>query len=128
MSRFMLALKVVNGEKDEMPTMIFDEIDSGISGVAGQAVAVKLQQIALNHQVLCVTHLPQIAAMATNQFFIEKEVSGDSTFTKVAKLDYDGMIKEISRLSGVGVSDRAASAAAELKQWCDDYKRNLIKS
>ena len=126
MSRFMLALKVVNGEKDEMPTMIFDEIDVGISGNTGRAVAQKLQQIAKNHQVLCVTHLAQIAAMASKQFFIEKDVVNEQTFTHVTELDRDGMIKEIARLSGVGVSSQAESAAAELKKWCDDYKQSLI--
>jgi len=126
MSRFMLALKVVNGERDGMPTMIFDEIDVGISGITGRAVAQKLQQIATTHQVLCVTHLPQIAAMASNQFFIEKKVTGDQTYTDVTKLDSDGMIKEIARLSGgYGVSGQAEVAAAELKKWCDDYKDSL---
>ena len=126
MSRFMLALKVVNGEKDEMPTMIFDEIDVGISGITGRAVAQKLQQIAQTHQVLCVTHLPQIAAMASEQFFIEKSVVDDQTFTNVVKLDRDGMIKEIARLSGgYGVSNQAEIAAAELKNWCDEYKNSL---
>lgn len=127
MSRFMLALKVVNGEKDDIPTMIFDEIDVGISGTTGRAVAQKLQQIALNHQVLCVTHLPQIAAMASEQFFIEKNVVNEQTYTNVNKLDHSGMIKEIARLSGgYGVTSQAESAAAELKQWCDDYKKSLI--
>lgn len=125
MSRFMLALKVVNGERDEMPTMIFDEIDVGISGITGRAVAQKLQQIAKNHQVLCVTHLPQIAAMASEQFYIEKSVKDEQTFTDVTKLDYDGMIKEIARLSGgYGVGNQAELAAAELKEWCDEFKKS----
>lgn len=125
MSRFMLALKVVNGEKDDIPTMIFDEIDAGISGITGREVAKKLQNIALTHQVLCVTHLPQIAAMASNQYFIEKSVVGEETFTFVTELDRDGMIDEIARLSGVSVSDRAKTAASELKLWCDEYKSEL---
>lgn len=126
MSRFMLALKVVNGERDGIPTMIFDEIDVGISGITGRAVAQKLQQIATSHQVLCVTHLPQIAAMASNQFYIEKQVIGDQTYTAVTRLDDGGMIKEIARLSGgYGVSGQAEVAAAELKKWCDDYKDSL---
>ena len=124
MSRFMLALKVVNGERDEMPTMIFDEIDVGISGITGRAVAQKLQQIAATHQVLCVTHLPQIAAMASEQFYIEKSVTNDQTFTNVTKLDRDGMIREIARLSGgYGVGSQAELAAAELKNWCDEFKK-----
>ncbi|MBR2967995.1 MAG: DNA repair protein RecN [Clostridia bacterium] len=126
MSRFMLALKVVNGEKDDIPTMIFDEIDVGISGTTGRAVAQKLMQIALGHQVLCVTHLPQIAAMASEQFFIEKSVVGEQTYTNVTKLSDSGMIKEIARLSGgLGVTSQAETAAAELKKWCDDYKKSL---
>ncbi len=125
MSRFMLALKVVGGEKDDIPTMIFDEIDAGISGITGMTVAQKLQQIALNHQVLCVTHLPQIVAMATEHFYIEKSVNEDRTYTHVNKLDRDGMIGEIARLSSGLNSDRSVSAAQELKQWCDDYKKSL---
>ena len=127
MSRFMLALKVVNGEKDDIPTMIFDEIDVGISGTTGRAVAQKLMQIARGHQVLCVTHLPQIAAMAQEQFFIEKSVINEQTYTNVTKLDDKGMIKEIARLSGgYGVTSQAETAAAELKKWCDDYKKSLF--
>ncbi len=128
MSRFMLALKVVNGERDEMPTMIFDEIDVGISGITGGEVAKKLFKLALNHQVLCVTHLPQIAAMASKQFYIEKSAVGEETFTFVTALSYDGMIKEIARLSGVSATAQAAAAAAELKSSCDSYKNELYKS
>ena len=128
MSRFMLALKVVNGEKDEMPTMIFDEIDVGVSGITGREVAKKLQELAVNHQVLCVTHLPQIAAMASSQFYIEKSVSGGETFTSVTSLDHSGMIKEIARLSGVSLSSSGEAAASELKAWCDSYKSELKKA
>lgn len=126
MSRFMLALKAINGEQGDIPTMIFDEIDTGISGSVGRAVAKKLAQISLSHQVMCVTHLPQIAAMASSQFFIEKKVIDGSTVTLIDNLQREGMVKEIARLSGsLGVSENALAAADELKRWCEDYVKEI---
>ena len=128
MSRFMLAVKAINGEQDDIPTMIFDEIDTGISGSVGRAVAKKLAQISLSHQVMCVTHLPQIAAMADTQYFIQKNVVEGNTLTDIRKLDRAGMVNEIARLSGsLGISENAISAADELKKWCEDYIKEISK-
>lgn len=125
MSRFMLALKVV-ASKTDVATMIFDEIDAGISGITGREVAKKLAEISRLSQVICVTHLPQIASMADRQFYIEKSSLEDTTVTEVRLLDREGMIEEISRLSGTGgVSSLATKNAEELKTWADEFKRNL---
>lgn len=126
MSRFMLAIKLITGDMTDIGTMIFDEIDTGISGAIGLCVAKKLAQLSRGHQVLCVTHLPQIAAMADGQYFIEKiQVDGD-TATRVTALDRSGMIGEISRLSGTkGVSSSSDKNATELKDWSDKFKSEL---
>jgi len=126
LSRFMLALKVVASNTDDIPTMIFDEIDTGISGKIGQEVAKKLAVIASKHQVLCVTHLPQIAAMADNHFYIEKKVENASTVTHVALLDTAGEIEEVSRLSGAkDISKQASQNASEMKIWSREFKNSL---
>ena len=126
MSRFMLALKVITSQTDEIGTLIFDEIDTGISGKIGQAVARKLAKIASSHQVLCVTHLAQIAAMADSHYYINKYAENDSTFTAVSLLDENGMVREISRLSGgIDISSQAMENAEEMKKWSTEYKRKL---
>lgn len=126
MSRFMLALKVIASKYGSVDTMIFDEIDTGISGKIGQEVAKKLAEISRHSQVLCVTHLPQIASMADYQYYIEKNTDGVTTSTSVCVLDREGMIGEIARLSGAGgISAAAEQSAAELKKWSDDFKKNL---
>ncbi|MCL2675920.1 MAG: DNA repair protein RecN [Firmicutes bacterium] len=138
MSRFMLAIKAVSGDADKIPTLIFDEIDNGISGKVGQEVAKKLAKIALNCQILCVTHLPQIAAMADAHFAVKKEVKkaeiainakdneGD-TVTFVESLTRNGMIDEIARLSGgAGISKSSVDTASEIKNWCDEFKSHSI--
>lgn len=127
MSRFMLALKVISSRYAGVGTMIFDEIDTGISGAIGLEVAKKLAEISRHSQVLCVTHLPQIASMADRQYFIEKSSDGTTTRTGVRLLDRAGMIDEISRLSGArGVSSAAKRSAEELKDWSDGYKAGLV--
>ena len=126
MSRFMLALKVISSKYGGVDTLIFDEIDTGISGKIGQEVAKKLADISRNAQVLCVTHLPQIASMADRQYFIEKNTDGVTTRTGVRLLDYDGMIKEISRLSGgIDRSNASHQSAVEMKEWSESYKQSL---
>lgn len=126
MSRFMLAIKLITGNLGNIGTMIFDEIDTGISGAIGLGVAKKLCVLSRGKQVLCVTHLPQIAAMADAQFFIEKTEADGDTLTRVTVLDRNGQIGEISRLSGTkGVSNTSAENAAELKAWSDRFKRDL---
>ena len=129
MSRFMLAIKLVTGDLSNIGTMIFDEIDTGISGAVGLCVAKKLAQLSRGHQVLCVTHLAQIAAMADGQYFIEKTETDGDTETHVTPLDRAGMIGEISRLSGTkGVSSSSDKNATELKDWSDKFKAEIARS
>ena len=128
MSRIMLAIKTVLARRDEIPTLIFDEIDSGISGRTAQSVAERMCQIARYHQVLCVTHLPQIAAMADAHFAIEKSVIDGHTYTQVHPLDRDGMVEELARLtSGVTVTDAVRSSAEELKQQAELRKKQIAE-
>lgn len=115
LSRIMLAMKRIIGDLDRIPTMIFDEIDSGISGAAAGIVGKKLRQIAGKHQVLCITHLPQIAAFGRHHYRIEKISDEISTHTTVTPLDPDSRVEEIARLlSGTLVTDQARAGAREL--------------
>lgn len=126
MSRFMLAVKLITGDLGNIDTMIFDEIDTGISGAIGLGVAKKLCRLSRGRQVLCVTHLPQIAAMADGHYYIEKSEDSGDTATRVTALDRDGQIGEISRLSGTkGVSSSSDKNATELKDWSDKYKSEI---
>lgn len=100
LSRIMLALKSVIAGRDSIPTMIFDEIDTGVSGKAAQKIGIKLREIGKVRQVICVTHLSQIAVMADNHLMIEKKIAGDRTETNVTQLDLDGRVSEIARIMG----------------------------
>ena len=100
LSRIMLAIKTVLAGKDKIGTLIFDEIDTGVSGRAAEKIAIKMKEISRHRQVLCVTHLSQIAAYADNHFLIEKTVRDDRTFTEITRLGREGRIKEIARISG----------------------------
>jgi len=100
LSRIMLALKTVFVDKDEIPTVIFDEIDTGISGRIAQCVAEKMYLISLNHQIFCVTHLPQIASMADTNYLISKNVKNDKTYTNVIKMNELEKQHEIARMIG----------------------------
>lgn len=100
LSRVMLALKSVIADKDSIPTMIFDEIDTGVSGKAAQKIGFKLREIGKVRQVLCVTHLSQIAVMADNHLMIEKKIINDRTETHVSQLDFNGRKREIARIMG----------------------------
>lgn len=100
LSRIMLALKSVIAGRDSIPTMIFDEIDTGVSGKAAQKIGIKLREIGKVRQVICVTHLSQIAVMADNHLMIEKKIAGDRTETNVTQLDFDGRVSEIARIMG----------------------------
>lgn len=100
LSRIMLALKSVIADRDSIPTMIFDEIDTGVSGKAAQKIGIKLREIGRVRQVICVTHLSQIAVMADNHLMIEKKIIGDRTETHVTQLDFDGRKAEIARIMG----------------------------
>ena len=116
LSRIMLAIKAVLADTDDIPTLIFDEIDTGISGRTAQKVSEKLSYIARNHQVICITHLPQIAAMADTHFLIEKSVKENRTVTDLTKLSEEGSLRELARLLGSEeVSEAAISNAKEMK-------------
>ena len=124
----MLALKVISGSSDGIPSLVFDEIDTGISGKIGLEVAKKLAVLSRNHQVLCVTHLPQIAAMADKNFFIEKNAINGETITNVTELSRAATVEEIARLSGgKDISQSAQANAEEMKNWSDKYKTELKK-
>ena len=111
------AIKTVLCDVDSVPTMIFDEIDTGISGQAGKAVAEKMKFIGKTHQVICVTHLPTIAAFGDVNFFIEKIVEKERTKTKVTRLDEDGTVKEIARiLAGNDITKAVLEHARELRK------------
>ncbi len=113
MSRVMLAIKTILAEIDQIPTMIYDEIDNGISGKAAQKVGEKLSYISRGHQVICVTHLAQIACMAEHHYLIEKIMEENSTKTIVKKLNDKEIIKEISRLIGSGEASAISLKYAE---------------
>ena len=108
LSRIMLALKALG--RDGVDSMVFDEIDTGVSGRMAQVVGEKMRSIARERQVLCVTHLPQIAALGDCQFLVEKIVEDGRTRTRVVRLDEEGRVREISRLVG-GAEDSASSIA-----------------
>lgn len=102
LSRMMLAIKNVLADKDEIPTLIFDEVDTGVSGSAAQKIGLKLKQASVYRQVICVTHLSQIAALADTHFRISKSVRDGRTFTEISPLDESGRIQEIARIMSAG--------------------------
>ena len=115
MSRIMLAIKKVLAETDKTPILIFDEIDTGISGKAGSSVADKLKSISNNHQVLCISHLPTIAASANYNYYISKQVENKRTRTTVKLLNENEVINEIARISSGEVNDITIKYALELR-------------
>lgn len=115
MSRVMLAIKTVLAKADATPTLIFDEIDAGLSGPMGQVVGKKLRNLSKNHQILCITHLPQLAAFSSEHFHISKITDGGKTKTLVSKLNTDEKVTELSRmLGGGGESGTSIKHAKEL--------------
>ena len=123
LSRIMLAIKAVLADTDDIPTLIFDEIDTGISGRTAQKVSEKLSYIARNHQVICITHLPQIAAMADTHFEIAKSAAAGSTTTTIHPLCGDEMVKELARLlGGAKITDAVYDNAREMKVLADQSK------
>ncbi|MBE0067702.1 DNA repair protein RecN [Thermoanaerobacterium thermosaccharolyticum] len=126
LSRIMLALKTILADFDGISTLIFDEVDTGISGKAAQAVAEKIALISRNHQVICVTHLPQITSMADAHYKITKEVNKDKTYIKIEKLNYEGKIKELSRIiSGSIMTDTTYNHSKELIDLAQKYKNSI---
>ncbi|MBB5264486.1 DNA repair protein RecN (Recombination protein N) [Catenibacillus scindens] len=127
LSRIMLAIKSVLADVDSIETLIFDEIDAGISGRTAQKVSEKLALISRKHQVLCITHLPQIAAMADNHYRIEKEPKGALTTTHITPLDHEMMVEEIARLlGGVQITDTVLENAREMKALADQLKSGKV--
>ena len=117
LSRIMLALKTVLADQDEIESLIFDEIDAGISGKTAWKVSEKLGVLGRHHQVICITHLPQIAAMADHHFMIEKQQTEEHTKTTLTALSADGMLAEIARLlGGDTITDAVMTNARELKE------------
>lgn len=124
MSRVMLAIKTVLAKQDEIGTLIFDEIDTGISGRTAQSVAEKMSRIALLHQVICVTHLPQIAALADCHMRIEKIVDGEHTTTQIQQLQPDEMVEELARmLGGTQITEAVKQNADEMKKLANNWKQ-----
>lgn len=127
-SRIMLAIKSVIADRDITGTMIFDEIDTGISSRTAQYVAEKMHNISKSHQIICITHLPQIAAMADTHFYVYKEVSDNKTITCMRELDEESQINELARfLGGSKITENVMENAKEMKQLANDYKVNSAR-
>lgn len=123
LSRIMLAIKSVMAEKDQIETLIFDEIDVGISGRTAQKVSEKMSFIGRNHQVICITHLAQIAAMADAHYAIEKQVEDGVTKSKISRLSKEQEIEELARiLGGAKITDTVMQSAAEMKELAERTK------
>ncbi|MDP4179189.1 MAG: DNA repair protein RecN [Bacillota bacterium] len=128
LSRIMLALKTVFIDKDKIPTVIFDEIDTGISGRIAQSVSEKMFLISTSHQVFCVTHLPQIACTSDVHYLIKKEIKNNNTFTNIDKISLEDKEYEIARLTGgAEVTKLTLEHAKEMISKADSKKKELIK-
>lgn len=123
MSRFMLGLKNITADLEDIDTLVFDEIDTGISGAIAKVVACKLYDIARTRQVIAITHLPQLASMADNHYLIAKREEGGKTLTHVNRLDSESELKELMRLQGSNENSAVGREnAVELKNWAEVYK------
>ena len=123
LSRIMLAMKTVFSKNDPIETMVFDEIDTGVSGIAAQRVGEKMSDLSRGKQVLCITHLPQIAAIADNHDLIEKNERNGRTYTQVKELDREGRCLELARMhGGDNVSELTLASAEEQLRAADNYK------
>ena len=126
LSRIMLAMKSVLAERDVVESLVFDEIDTGVSGIAAQRVGEKIGQMSGSKQVICITHLPQIAAMADTHFSIKKTESGGKTYTRVTELDRDGRLQELARLYGGDVvTETTLQSAAEQLEAAEKFKETV---
>ncbi len=126
LSRIMLAVKTVLADTDEIETLIFDEIDAGISGRTAQMVSEKLSQIGRSHQVICISHLPQIVSMADTHFLIEKTVEQGATVTGIRQLGEDDSVMELARLlGGSEITDTTVAGAREMKDMASLKKQSL---
>ena len=128
LSRIMLAIKTILADRDETETLIFDEIDTGISGRTAQKVSEKMAQIGQRHQVICITHLPQIAAMADSHFEIEKNVEENETVTSIHPLSEEDSVRELARmLGGAKITDSVLANASEMKELAQVQKSARLK-
>lgn len=131
-SRLMLALKTILSDADATPTLIFDEIDSGISGRSGQVVGEKLWQLTFSHQIICITHLPQIAAFADTHYNVNKQIIDDRTITIVNELRPEQRVREIAHVMGGNLSEVAIKNAQEMLDrsllWKENRKHDLIQT
>ena len=129
LSRIMLALKAILADRDEIETLIFDEIDTGISGRTAQKVSEKMAVIGRHHQVLCITHLPQIAAMADTHFEIEKHADENGTTTQIHTLEGEDSIRELARLlGGAQITSAVLENAREMKELAQVHKNTRLKN
>ena len=127
LSRIMLALKTVLASRDKIPTMIFDEIDAGISGKTAWKVSEKLGRISRNHQVICITHLPQIAAMADTHFMIAKQVIDNTTVTDIHEMSESQAVDELARMLGSDeLTDTVRENARELMRNAKEKKQGFV--
>ncbi|HJB16277.1 MAG TPA: DNA repair protein RecN [Candidatus Blautia excrementipullorum] len=128
LSRIMLAIKAILADRDQIETLIFDEIDTGISGRTAQKVSEKMAVIGRNHQVLCITHLPQIAAMADTHFEIEKHQKGMETITEIHPLEGEASVRELARLlGGAEITEAVFRNAKEMKELAQVHKNTRLK-
>ncbi len=126
LSRIMLALKCVFVDRDKIPTLIFDEIDTGISGAIGKRVGEKMYQVSTKHQVLCITHLPQIAALSDKHYFVSKKVHEGKTFTQIKMLNEDEKIREVAKMiGGDDLSAVALENSAEMVKFANEKKEEI---
>ena len=128
LSRIMLAIKTLLADKDSTETLIFDEIDTGISGRTAQKVAEKMALIGEKHQVLCITHLPQIAAQASGHYIIEKQVKNGETVTEIFRLNEEQSVEELARmLGGAEITNAVLQNAREMKDLAQQQKNTRVK-
>ena len=126
LARIMLAMKNVLAEQEAIGTLVFDEVDTGVSGRAAQRVAEKLAQVSRRKQVLCVTHLPQLAAMADTHFSVEKREEKGRTFTHVVLLDREARKAELARITGGSqVTEALLESAGELLDAAEAYRKSI---
>ena len=128
LSRIMLAIKTLLADKDCTETLIFDEIDTGISGRTAQKVAEKMALIGEKHQVLCITHLPQIASQASSHYVIEKQVKNSETVTEIFRLNEEQSVEELARmLGGAEITNAVLQNAREMKDLARQQKNTRVK-
>ncbi len=124
LSRIILALKSIFSKHQGVASVIFDEVDTGVSGRVAQAIAEKIYRVSVNSQVLCITHLPQVASMADSHLFIRKQVANDRTITSVTVLTMEDKVTEIARMiSGVEITDLTTEHAKELLTQAHHFKQ-----